>query len=107
MPEFDANGNGSYSQQETEDAINALVGDDNPLFALTGTSPNGYTLTDREKAILWQLQDKRWKPKSNPFDREVGQMVYDILTAEDPAEAVEKAESGEAYDLANLLASLK
>jgi len=107
MPEFDANGNGSYSQQETEDAINALAGDDNPLFALTGTSPNGYTLTDREKAILWQLQNKSWKPKSNPFDREVGQMVYDILTAEDPAEAVEKAESGETYDLASLLASLK
>ena len=83
MPQFDQNGNGSYSQQETEDAINALSGDDNPLFALTGTTPNGYTLTDREKAILWQLQNKSWKPSRNPFDKEVGQMIYDILTAED------------------------
>ena len=83
MPQFDENGNGSYSQQETEDAINALAGDDNPLFALTGTTPNGYTLTDKEKAILWQIQNKSWKPSRNPFDREVGQMVYDILMAQD------------------------
>lgn len=99
MPKYDANGNGSYTQAETEAAINALAGDDNVLFALTGTTPNGYTLTDREKAILWQLQNKSWKPNRNPFDREVGQMVYDILTAEDPDTTVE---SGLALDLANL-----
>jgi len=104
MYKFDSDGNGSYSKQETEDAINALAGDDNVLFALTGTTPNGYTLTDREKAILWQLQDKRWGPKNNPFDREVGQMVYDILTAEDPEDAVVTAESGTGFDVASLLA---
>lgn len=99
MPKYDANGNGSYTQAETEAAINALAGDDNVLFALTGTTPNGYTLTDREKAILWQLQNKSWKPNRNPFDKEVGQMVYDILTAEDSDTTVE---SGLALDLANL-----
>ena len=83
MPEFDTDASGSYSQKETEDAINALAGDDNLLYALTGTTPNGYTLTDREKAILWQLQNKSWKPWKNPFDKEVGQMVYDLLTAEE------------------------
>lgn len=107
MPQFDENGNGSYTQAETEAAINALAGDDNALFALTGTTPNGYTLTDREKAILWQLQNKSWKPYRNPFDREVGQMVYDYLTAEDPAEAAATAESGMAFDITNLFAKLK
>ena len=103
MPQFDENGNGSYSQAETEAAINALSGDDNALFALTGTTPNGYRLSDREKAILWQLQNKSWKPKRNPFDREVGQMVYDIMTAEDPVEAAATTGSGVVFDLMDLL----
>lgn len=107
MPHFDENGNGSYTQGETEAAINALAGDDNALYALTGTTPNGYTLTDREKAILWQLQNKSWKPYRNPFDREVGQMVYDYMAAEDPAEAAATAESGEAFDIASLFSKLK
>ena len=107
MSNFDADGNGSYSQQETEDAINALAGDDNVLYALTGTTPNGYTLSDREKAILWQLQDKRWSPKRNPFDREVGQMVYDILTAEDPEDAAAGADGGNGFDVGSLLALMK
>lgn len=107
MPQFDENGNGTYTQAETETAINALAGDDNALFALTGTTPNGYTLTDREKAILWQLQNKSWKPYRNPFDREVGQMVYDILTAEDPAEASATAGSGAAFDLSSLFSKMK
>lgn len=102
MPQFDENGNGSYSQAETEAAINALSGDDNALFALTGTTPNGYRLSDREKAILWQLQNKSWKPKRNPFDREVGQMVYDIMTAEDPTEAATTAKIGKGIDFGSL-----
>lgn len=107
MPQFDENGNGKYTQAETEAAINALAGDDNALFALTGTTPNGYTLTDREKAILWQLQDKRWSPKRNPFDKEVGQMVYEILTAEDSDEASMTAKSGAAFDLGSLFSKMK
>lgn len=103
MPQFDANGNGSYSQQETEDAINALTGDDNALFALTGTTPNGYTLTEKEKAILWQLQNKSWKPNRNPFDKDVGQMVYDYLTAEDPSDAA-TSEGVNGFDVGSLLA---
>lgn len=107
MNQFNADGNTTYSKQETENAINALSGDDNPLFALTGTTPNGYTLTDREKAILWQLQDKRFKPKDNPFDREVGQMVYDIMHEETTQDDIETAESGAAFDIANLFSKMK
>ena len=107
MNQFNTDGNNSYSEQETENAINALSGDDNPLFALTGTTPNGYTLSDREKAILWQLQDKRFKPKDNPFDREVGQMVYDIMHEETTQDATETAESGAVFDIANLFSKLR
>ena len=44
------------------------------------------------------------KPSRNPFDREVGQMVYDILTAEDPENTVATAESGTGFEVASLLA---
>lgn len=107
MPKFDENGNGTYTQSETEAAINALAGDDNALYALTGTTPNGYTLTDREKAILWQLQNKSWKPYRNPFNREVGQMVYDIMHEETAQNDTETAESGAVFDIANLFSKVK
>ena len=65
MPQYDANDNGSYTQKETRAAID-------------GALPY---LSDQEKAVLWQLQNKTWKAKSNPYDKEVGQKVYDALQA--------------------------
>lgn len=63
LPHYDADGNGTYTSKEVQAAIDAkLVG-----------------LSKTEKAILWQLQDASWKPKSNPYNREVGQHVYDAL----------------------------
>ena len=63
MPKYDANGNGSYTAKETRAAIDGALG----------------SLSNAEKAILWQLQNKSWKPKNNPYDREVGQRVYDAM----------------------------
>ena len=63
---------GSTSQDEATMAINSLPG-----------------LTGRERAILWQLQDKGWKAKNNPFSVRVGQEVYDALHADDEPERVE------------------
>lgn len=36
-------------------------------------------LTDRERAVLWQISNKSWKPKNNPYDTGIGQLVYDEL----------------------------
>ena len=32
---------------------------------------------------MWQLQNKGWNWKSNPFDRKVGREIYDQQHAED------------------------
>ena len=53
------------------------------------------------------MQNKRWNPKRNPFDREVGQMVYDIMHEETTQDATETAESGAAFDIANLFSKLR
>lgn len=36
-------------------------------------------LTGRQKAVLWQIANKSWKPKNNPYDVYVGEEVYDDL----------------------------
>lgn len=66
LPRYDANGNGSYTSKETKEAIDA-------------TFPQ---LSAKEKAVLWQLQNKSWKPKNNPYDKQVGQLVYDAMSSD-------------------------
>lgn len=45
-------------------------------------SAGNISLTNAEKAALWQMANKSWKPKNNPYDTYVGQQVYDALNAE-------------------------
>ena len=40
-------------------------------------------LNNRERAILWQLQNKGWSWKNNPFVPQVGREVYDRMHEED------------------------
>ena len=61
--------NGSTSQDEATVAINSLPG-----------------LTTRERAILWQLQNKSWKADKNPFDVAMGWEIYDALHVDDKEE---------------------
>lgn len=61
--------NGSTSQDEATVAINSLPG-----------------LTTRERAILWQLQNKSWKADKNPFDVATGWEIYDALHVDDKEE---------------------
>ncbi len=76
LPLYDANGNGRYTAKEVQAAIDATS---------VGAS-------QMEKAVLWQLQDASWKPKSNPYDREVGQRVYDALKADSSSAQTTAAE---------------
>lgn len=62
LPRYDADGNGSYKQAEVTEAIGSMLG-----------------LTSAERATLWQMQG--WKPKNNPFDKTVGEQVYQALQA--------------------------
>ena len=70
--------NGSTSQDEATLAISSMQG-----------------LTVREKAVLWQLQNKSWKATNNPFDTMTGQQVYNALHAGDEEETVELPRLGQ------------
>ena len=66
---YDENGNGSISQDEAKRAIKAMDG-----------------LTSEQRAALWQIQNKSWKPDNNPFSKKVGREVYRELNREEPEE---------------------
>ena len=62
----DANDNGNVSQSEAESAIARIPG-----------------ISLRERAALWQVQNKSWKAESNPFDAATGRKVKAELGWED------------------------
>lgn len=70
--------NGSTSQDEATRAISSMQG-----------------LTVREKAVLWQLQNKSWKATNNPFDTMTGQQVYNAMHAGDEEETIELPRLGQ------------
>lgn len=76
VAEIDENGN--TSQDEATQAISSIQG-----------------LTVREKAVLWQLQNKSWKETNNPFDTMTGQQVYNALHAGDEEKTIELPRLGQ------------
>lgn len=70
--------NGSTSQDEATRAISSIQG-----------------LTARERAVLWQLQNKSWKATNNPYDTATGQQVYNALHAGDETETIELPRLGQ------------
>lgn len=57
--------NGSISQSEATEAISAMLGPSND-----------------QKAVLWQLQNKSWKSKNNPFSPLIGEQVRTAMEDE-------------------------
>ena len=98
LPSFDADKNGSYKQEEIEAALDSMGG--GPTLPSLGGKRDA-TLTNTQRAVLWQLANKSWKPKNNPYDTTVGQWVYDALHAE-PEENSFPILRGEAGDLPKL-----
>lgn len=43
-------------------------------------------LTSEQRAALWQIQNKSWKPDNNPFNKKVGREVYQELNQEEEDE---------------------
>ena len=70
-------------KQADEYALDAIGGTRDPWLVATGKAQG---LSNQEKAVLWQLQNKSWKPYSNPYDRKIGQEIYDILWEDDGGE---------------------
>lgn len=89
LPEFDGDGNGKYSQKEVKEAIDAISGNEIWL-ALTGGTAK---LTNEQKAVLWQLQTNAKDGKNNPYDRDVGKLIYDMVQAQKDAAEPEQEET--------------
>lgn len=64
MPEYDEDGNGKYTQKEVTSAIVSMF----PMFPTQEQK--------RIQAALWQMANKQWKSKNNPFSTSVGEEVY-------------------------------
>ena len=75
IQQYDADGNGSLTQEEVENALNSIG---RSGLILPG-GDGDFTLSTRDKAVIWQLTNKSWKPDNNPFDVEVGKVIYNAM----------------------------
>lgn len=75
LPEYDLDGNGSFTQAEVKAAIDAMGTKSGTVL------PGGNKLTTAQQAVLWQLANKSWKAKNNPYSVTIGQKVYNELNA--------------------------
>ena len=78
MPKFDADGNGSYKNDEITAAINSLGTSAGGIMLPGG---DGITLTNDQKAALWQLLTGSTSAKNNPYSSSVGWAVIDAVNA--------------------------
>ena len=84
LPQFDkpnANGNyGTYTQAEIEEALDALgTGTNGILLPTAGRT--SVTLTNDQKAVLWQLLTGSSSAKNNPYSTSIGWDVLDAYKA--------------------------
>lgn len=88
LPNYDTGTKGSYSHAEYEAAIDGIFGGSSSGFMLPSASgspaPASRTLTNTQKAVLWQLSSSSTSAKSNPYSVSVGK---EILTAKKASKA--------------------
>ena len=87
LTEYDKDGNGSLTQLEVEDALNALSGNltwaEKMTIELTGGSAPGILyLNNDQLAVLWQLANPSWNPKNNPYDSKIGAAIKELMEKE-------------------------
>lgn len=80
LPKYDADGNDSLNQKEVKAAIDSL-GSGGIWLPSQSSAGGGVYLTNAQKAVLWQMQNKSWKPKGNPYDTRIGEQVFKALNA--------------------------
>lgn len=78
MPQFDANGSGSYSQDEIKAAIDSMC---SSSLVLPGGDGTIFFLTNAQKATLWQLWSTSKSAKNNPYDSDAGWAVLEKRNA--------------------------
>lgn len=81
----DEYGISNRSRNAVSDEIDRLKGNGNSVTQDLAEEAirNVPGLSNRERAVLWQLQNKSWKWNKNPFDKRVSREVYDRMHEED------------------------
>ena len=79
LPQYDANGSGSYSHDEIEAAIDAMSASG---LVMAGGDGTIFYLTAKQKATLWQLLSTSKSAKNNPYDTDIGWEVIEAKKAE-------------------------
>lgn len=64
------------------EAWNKKYGEDSVSQEKVQDVLDGMRLSNEEKAVLWQIANKSWKPKNNPYSRSIGEEVYWMLNEE-------------------------
>lgn len=78
LPEFDENGNGSYSGAEVQAAIDGISG--GALIRSGGGYAPGIKLSNKQKAALWQLFTGNKSAKNNPYDLQTGRDIIEAMS---------------------------
>ena len=76
LPQYDADKNGSYKNDEVTEAIKAMTSYD---ISLPGGSKKKFALTAQQQAILWQIQTGSTTAKNNPFDKAAGESYVEQI----------------------------
>ena len=92
MPLYDTDGNGSYKNAEIEAAIDSLG------YGAQLPGGNAVTLTNAQRAVLWQLLTGSTSAKNNPYSSSVGWEVVNAINAAKEAAKQEQAEESTASD---------
>ncbi len=77
--QYDLNGNGSYSQAEVEDALDGMGATGVVLPSKLPPTAKTINMTNAQRAVLWQLANKSWKPDGNPYSVTIGRRVYEAM----------------------------
>ncbi|MBQ2330078.1 MAG: peptide-methionine (S)-S-oxide reductase, partial [Oscillospiraceae bacterium] len=78
LPEYDENGNGSYSGAEVQAAIDGISG--GALIPSGSGYAPGMKLSNKQKAALWQLFTGSKSAKNNPYDIQTGRDIIEVMS---------------------------
>ena len=85
IPDYDADGNKSYTQKEIAEALDnvqiPLSSGEGAAQGLFGGSTETRHLTNSEKAALWSAYYPTWATKNNPYSPQIGERVVSRYNA--------------------------
>ena len=84
----------TQSKQAMYDADDAGNNNDSTDQTEAKAALDGMNIPNEQKAILWQLTNKSWSWKKNPYDKDIGQEVYALMHDGDTGKSGSTKKSG-------------